>query len=56
MIELMQIDSSIGWKIEIHNSQSVVLFPKKANFEKLWLGIDNSCRIYFLSLLANKCF
>ncbi len=29
--------------------------PKKANFEKLGLGIDNPCRIVFLSLRMNKC-
>ncbi len=29
--------------------------PKKANSEKLGLGIDNPCRIVFLSLRMNKC-
>ncbi len=29
--------------------------PKKANCEKLGLGIDNPCRILFLSLRMNKC-
>jgi hypothetical protein len=30
--------------------------PKMANSEKLGLGIDNTCRIVFLSLRMNKCF
>jgi hypothetical protein len=29
--------------------------PKKANSQKLRLGIDNPCRIVFLSLRMNKC-
>jgi hypothetical protein len=29
--------------------------PKKANFEKLGLGLDNPCRIVFLSLQMNTC-
>jgi hypothetical protein len=37
----------------IHNLQ--IYLPKKANFEKLGLGIDNPCRIVFLSLRMNKC-
>jgi hypothetical protein len=45
---LEQTNSSIAWKIEIHNSYSADLFTKKkANSEKLGLGIDNPCRIVF---------
>ncbi len=32
-----------------------IYLPKKANCEKLGLGIDNPCRIVFLILLMNKC-
>jgi hypothetical protein len=32
-----------------------IYLPKKANSEKLGLGIDNLCRIVFLSLRMNKC-
>ncbi len=32
-----------------------IYLPKKANTEKLGLGIDNPCRIVFLSLRMNKC-
>jgi hypothetical protein len=32
-----------------------IYLPKKANSEKLGLGIDNPCRIVFLSLRMNKC-
>jgi hypothetical protein len=31
-----------------------IYLPKKANSEKLGLGIDNPCRIVFLSLRMNK--
>jgi hypothetical protein len=39
-------------KFTIPNLQ--IYLPKKANFEKLGLGIDNPCRIVFLSLRMNK--
>ncbi len=32
-----------------------IYLPKKADFEKLGLGIDNPCRIVFLSLRMNEC-
>jgi hypothetical protein len=32
-----------------------IYLPTKANSEKLGLGIDNPCRIVFLSLWMNKC-
>jgi hypothetical protein len=40
-------------KFAIPNLQ--IYYPKKANFEKLGLGIDNPCRVVFLSLQVNKC-
>ncbi len=40
-------------KFTIPNLQ--IYLPKKANSEKLGLGIDNPCRILFLSLRINKC-
>jgi hypothetical protein len=32
-----------------------IYLPKKANSEKLGLGLDNLCRMVFLSLRMNKC-
>jgi hypothetical protein len=32
-----------------------IYLPKKAKSEKFGLGIDNPCRIVFLSLRMNKC-
>ncbi len=32
-----------------------IYLPKRANSEKLGLGIDNPCRVAFLSLRMNKC-
>ncbi len=32
-----------------------IYLPKKANSGKLGLGLDNPCRIVFLSLQTNKC-
>jgi hypothetical protein len=40
-------------KSTIPNQQ--IYLPEKANSEKLRLGIDNPCRIVFLSLLMSKC-
>ncbi len=42
-------------KSTIPNLQ-IYLPKKKANSEKLGLGIDNPCRIVVLSLRMNKCF
>jgi hypothetical protein len=40
-------------KFTIPNLQ--IYLPKRANSEKLGLGIDNPCKIVFLSLQMNKC-
>jgi hypothetical protein len=48
MLELMhqeQTNSSIAWKIEIHNFLSADLFTQRAKSEKLGLRIDNPCGI-----------
>jgi hypothetical protein len=37
-------NSSIAWKIEITIPDLQIYSPKKANSEKLGLGIENPCR------------
>jgi hypothetical protein len=42
-------------RLKFTNPNLQICLPKMANSEKLRLGIDNPCRIVFLSLRMNKC-